>query len=149
METFGLKEFLKKARQKIISPWRPRHPGFNLGAFFKQRAGIYDSVRGKVGCKAGLSMTPAEQRKRAERRRRRKALYEVIAKEDRVNPPGSKRVRRYAKAAGFTVDAGEGKSRAPTAAEAIAWYDGLLEAAEKEGHQGFRCKRIGSPLTAS
>lgn len=54
------------------------------------------------------------------------------------NPPGSKLLRRVAKASGLAVDNEDGTSRRPTAAECREWYDNRIEAPQKQGHQGYR-----------
>lgn len=128
-----------------LKRWLRPNYSCNLGKFFAERAQLRRLVKGQHA----TSSDP----KQAQRRRWRREEQLHVAKCAIENPSGSKLLRRFARAAGFAVSKKEdGKEvvRQPSYKECRDWHAGLLEAQERQGHQGFRIVRqTGSPLTMS
>lgn len=105
----------------------------------RRRISHRETYKGVTGDVAGKPRTEAVERKRAERRARRTAMTNAIVAGLRENPAGAKRMRRYAKVAGYLVqdhdERGKEFLRRPTAFEAEAWYHRREEAPHKFGHQ--------------
>lgn len=92
----------------------------------RRRISQREDYKGVTGDAAGIPRTQGIEARRRRRREFRKFMRLLNEHYMRQNPTGSKRVRRYAKVAGYVMDNGDGTGREPAAHEAFAWY-GMLE----------------------
>lgn len=104
----------------------------------RRRRSHRETAKGVTGGEAGRPLSESRAKKYARRRCERRAMTNAIVIGLSENPAGSKRMRRYAKVAGYVVEDEGGTLRKPTAVECFGWYRALEIKPRKTGEAAVR-----------